>query len=82
MGGVGGGSPYHRCYRQHDEEDHDHDDHDEDDHGEDDHGEDDHDEDDDAGGYDYDGQGPNSLSCIVQVIVGKMMIIGTYKEHK
>ena len=57
VGGVGGGSPYHRCYRQHDEDDHVHDDHvDVDD--VDDVDEDDHNFDvDDVGGYNYDGQG-------------------------
>ena len=57
MGGVGGGSPYHRWYHQHDEDDHVHDDHvDVDD--VDDVDEDDHNFDvDDVGGYNYDGQG-------------------------
>ena len=91
MGGVGGGSPYHRCYRHHDEDDHVHDDHvDVDDVDEDDHDnndddddvedEDDHDVVDDVGGCNYDWQG--ALPCIVQMVVGKMMVIVIYKEHK
>ena len=56
MGGVGRGSPYQRCYRQHDEDDHDHD-HDDVGGYNYDGDEDAHVDVDDVGGYNYGGQG-------------------------